>query len=182
MELLGLFAAYATLSSKLASGLGVASIDGMDIHMRRLAPRAMSALLFAMAIQVIFLGFVPFGAAAMLVASIAKSYATLRVFEMVCEAASPIYCPSSKLKQVYYTLWANAAVIKMFSVFATRNANIQSFYIQALHYIVSFALTLGQLIVFTPRHVTNKKLLWALMLVPLLPYLAHRAAIRSARF
>ncbi|KAJ5205097.1 glycosyltransferase family 90 protein [Penicillium cinerascens] len=39
---------------------------------------------------------------------------------------------------------------------------------------------LGQLIALTPKQVANRRILWALMLVPVLPYLANVLAIRAA--
>ncbi|KHN96537.1 glycosyltransferase family 90 protein [Metarhizium album ARSEF 1941] len=114
--------------------------------------------------QVHFLGFVPFGAAAMIMAGVAKSYATFRTVEVVHDAS-----------------WAGATVVKMLTIFASRNPFIQSSHARALLHIVGSALTLGQLVALTPKHVSRSRLLWAFMLVPLVPYLAQTAAIRGAQ-
>lgn len=68
----------------------------------------------------------------------------------------------------------------MFSIFATRSPYIQSFETHAILHIIGSGLTLSQLIECIPKHSTNRKLLWALILIPAVPYVTNTFAIRGA--
>ncbi|KAM0250886.1 hypothetical protein ACHAQJ_008464 [Trichoderma viride] len=79
-----------------------------------------------------------------------------------------------------HTSWAVAAIIKSFAIFATRNPFIQSFEGHAISHIAGSGLMLGQLITMIPKQSFNRRMLWALMIVPTVPYLANVLAIRAA--
>ncbi|KAK2616962.1 hypothetical protein QQS21_000051 [Conoideocrella luteorostrata] len=163
VELLALLALYGTLLRKQASNSVAIPFVNMETDVASLTPRVASVMLAALVLRSLLLGFVPFDLGTMLLASVARAASWYFVIETA-----------------HHLSWTAAAVIKIFVIFATRSPFIQSSEMQALSHIVCSSLTLGQLISLIPKQVSHRKLLWALMVIPVLPYLANMFAIRTA--
>lgn len=79
------------------------------------------------------------------------------------------------------TTWVIAITVGTFAIASTRSPFAQSSEAQALSHIMTSLLALGQTIYTLPRKAPARSLLWALILVPLAPYLANIAAMRHAQ-
>ncbi|KAK3343195.1 hypothetical protein B0H65DRAFT_577120 [Neurospora tetraspora] len=76
--------------------------------------------------------------------------------------------------------WRIVTVIATFGLVATRNPFAEPSDTQALANVVASLLSLAQTIYMLPKHTKQRALLWAFVLVPLMPYLANMVAIRAA--
>ncbi|KAF2965897.1 hypothetical protein GQX73_g7655 [Xylaria multiplex] len=77
--------------------------------------------------------------------------------------------------------WLVAAVAGAFSLLATRDPITQHTDTRALMTVVASLVSLGRTIYLLPKHARSRTALWALALVPLLPYFYDLAAIHHAR-
>lgn len=83
IELCALLALYATLLPKPEGVSDVIPFVDIEADITSLTPRITAALLITMALQTVFLGFVPFDPGMMLLASVAKAATWLLAMEIV---------------------------------------------------------------------------------------------------
>ncbi|GAB0137902.1 hypothetical protein EsDP_00006155 [Epichloe bromicola] len=164
LELLGLVCVYATFLPRSANNHFPIPFIDVEAQLPILAPRIVVALLVAVALQGVALGFVPFSVTDTALVGITKA---VRFFFYI--------------KLARNTAWTSVTVVRMFGVCSSRNPYIQSSESQAIAHILGCALTLGQLNTFLFKNTTSRKLLWTLMLVPILPYLVNAYDIQSAK-
>ncbi|KAI0111236.1 hypothetical protein GGR51DRAFT_509421 [Nemania sp. FL0031] len=77
--------------------------------------------------------------------------------------------------------WLAAAVASTFGLLATRNPFAQQTDSRALMTVIASLVSLGQTVYLLPKQATAKLRLWALALIPLLPYLVNLIAIQLAQ-
>lgn len=93
IELLGLLSVYTTLLSKPATSSNAVLSADMHVHLRQLAPRVAGTMLVALALQTLFLGFIPFSIVTMLLTSLSKAFTWFFMMELVCEKeVKPKFC------------------------------------------------------------------------------------------
>ncbi|KAK4233695.1 hypothetical protein C8A03DRAFT_19270 [Achaetomium macrosporum] len=80
-----------------------------------------------------------------------------------------------------HTSWCIAGAIRGFAMVASSNPFIQLSATQAIAPVLASILALGQLMAILPKQLKGGPVLWALILIPLVPYLANCLAIRVAR-
>lgn len=83
-------------------------------------------------------------------------------------------------KQARLSNWTVSSLITVFSMFATVDPYTQSFESDVLLYLLGSFLTLAQIIYSLPKQSGNRAVLWLLLVIPLIPYIANRLAISSA--
>lgn len=81
--------------------------------------------------------------------------------------------------QAQKTAWCIAAAIGTFGIVASRDPYIQLSEIQAMAPVVASSLVLIQIFNMLPRQAKGKALMWALVLLPLSPYIANTISIRT---
>lgn len=79
--------------------------------------------------------------------------------------------------QAQHASWCTVTAIVTFSIMSTRNPFTYSSDTHALSHVVASFFALGQIIYMLPKHTKTRSALWALFLLPLVPYLANIYAL-----
>ncbi|KAH8684056.1 hypothetical protein BGZ61DRAFT_455576 [Ilyonectria robusta] len=77
------------------------------------------------------------------------------------------------MRTAQHASWYTVTAIVTFSITSTRNPFTYSSDTHALSHVVASFLALGQIIYMLPKHTKTRSALWALFLLPLVPYLAN---------
>ncbi|RMJ23393.1 Glycosyltransferase family 90 protein [Aspergillus sp. HF37] len=75
--------------------------------------------------------------------------------------------------------WRAATVMRTFSMVSTRNPFTQSSGLRASSHVIGAFLSLGQTIDILPKQAKSRSIVWAIFLIPLIPFIANVIAIRN---
>lgn len=161
----------------------VTTFDAQDLVMA-LSPRVSIVLVAGLGLHTLLFGFPGGSFTATASLGVVKALSWSFTIRAVI-SASPMQmfraCADPKTQCQYTGSWCIAAAIEIFSVMSTLDPLTASSDLHAWSRVVSSSLALGQVIQMLPKRSPGRSVLWALLLIALLPFVYSIYATRAAQ-